>query len=149
MKATRIVLVIIILMLLGGCGQSKEPISSATSSIEDDAGETEAQRIKRIQEEFKAIENSSSHDYYSYEWREYSEGFICVPDRETAIQIASTVLRTNEVFDQYLVLYVEYDDVHEIWMVFFQHKDWFGEPGESIMVAIQKKDAQVLGVFWA
>ena len=149
MRAAIIALFLLIVTLLGGCVQSKESISTTSSSISDDTGdqnETEEQRIKRIQEEYKATENLSPHDYYSYKWGEYPEEFICVPDRETAIQIATTILRTNVIFEDYYALNVKYDDVHEIWMVFFQHKSWFGEIGDGACVALQKQDGKVLKI---
>ncbi len=89
-------------------------------------------------------------DYINY------DDFDCVPDIDTAMEIASIIMYKNcnekDFFENYKLKYVFYDEIDNVWIVsFFPNcddlKDGTFIVGGDLNIAISRKDARVLAIW--
>ncbi len=89
-------------------------------------------------------------DYINY------DDFDCVPDIDTAMEIASIVMCKNcnekDFFENYKLKYVFYDEIDNVWIIdFFPNcddlKDGQFIVGGDLYIAISRKDARVLAIW--
>lgn len=110
---------------------------------------------------FASCEADSSSDitfssgvYFNPIWREEEKqvgevDIVCVPDKDTAVQISDIVLKNlqnNGHFKDYVLFSVFYDETDEVWIV--SYADDPEQCGDDCSVAISAKTAEILKI-WA
>jgi hypothetical protein len=96
----------------------------------------------------------SSGVYFNPIWREKEKqvgevDIVCVPDKETAVQISDIVLKNLQNdghFKDYVLISVFYDETDEVWIVSYAEDT--EQCGNSCSVAISAKTAEILRI-WA
>ena len=104
---------------------------------------------KENKDNTKEIPFESGDWYYEYwiETPEFSLNVEAIPDKETAIEVASAIFKSVQkegLFPDYKPQSVLYDEKYSVWIVSFWEDREFSILGNDCSIALQKSDGKVL-----